>query len=98
MDVVGYFAAHGHSARIKMFHCVRADLTGTDCPYELALVPKETIKGDYFTISASGVVQVRGEGCCWRSGVFWRSILLVWVSHYKHRVMRERFQTVLFIK
>ena len=63
MDVVGYYATYGHSARIKMFHCMRADLTGTDCPYELVVVPKEASKGDYHTVSASGIVQVirRGE-------------------------------------
>ena len=65
MDVVSYFATHGHGARIKMFHGVRADLSGTDCPYELIVVPKETIKGDYFTLSASGVVQVRGRKKEW---------------------------------
>ena len=62
MDVVGYYATYGHSARIKMFHCMGADLTGTDCPYELVVVPKEAIKGDYHTVSASGVVQVIMEG------------------------------------
>ena len=62
MDVVGYYATYGHSARIKMFHCMRADLTGTDCPYELVVVPKEVIRGDYYTVTAAGVVQVSGEG------------------------------------
>jgi dynein heavy chain len=62
MDVIEYYAAHGHSARIKMFHCIRADLSGTDCPYELVVIPKESIRGDYFTLSASGVVQMFADG------------------------------------
>lgn len=62
MDVVEYYATYGHGAKVKMFHCVRADLTGTDCPYELAVVPKEIIRGDYYTITASGVVMVRAAG------------------------------------
>lgn len=40
MDVVEYYASLGHGARIKMFHAQRADLTGTDCPYELVVVAK----------------------------------------------------------
>ena len=73
MDVVGYYATYGHGARIKMFHCMRADLTGTDCPYELVVVPKEAIKGDYHTVSASGVVQVGGE--VW--GYLWMDIWII---------------------
>ena len=62
MDVVEYYATYGHDARIKLFHCVRVDLTGTNNPYELGLMPKETIQGDFYTISPSGVVQVRSDG------------------------------------
>ena len=40
MDCIEYFAAYGHGARVKMFHTVRVDLTGTDCPYELAVGAK----------------------------------------------------------
>ena len=40
MDCIEYFAAYGHGARVKMFHTVRVDLTGTDCPYELAVCAK----------------------------------------------------------
>lgn len=51
----------GHGARIKMFHALRANLANTDCPYELVVVGKDQIHGgDYYTISASGVVQVFG--------------------------------------
>lgn len=44
MDMVEYFAALGSSARIRMFHARRADLTGTDCPYELAIAAKEQLQ------------------------------------------------------
>ncbi len=60
MDIVEYYASYGHGASVKMFHCLRADLTGTDCPYELVVTSKEAIRGDYYTMSASGVVQVSG--------------------------------------
>ncbi|GAX74205.1 hypothetical protein CEUSTIGMA_g1654.t1 [Chlamydomonas eustigma] len=62
MDIISYYATFGHSAKIKMFHCIRANLTGTDCPYELVMVPKETIRGDYYTMTASGVVQMFQSG------------------------------------
>lgn len=39
-DVIEYYACLGHSARVKMFHAARADLTGTDCPYELVVMAK----------------------------------------------------------
>ncbi|GFH11917.1 uncharacterized protein HaLaN_07502 [Haematococcus lacustris] len=62
MDVVEYFAANGHGARVKMMHAVRSDLTGTDCPYELVVTAKEVIAGDYYTMSASGVVHMHADG------------------------------------
>lgn len=61
MDVIEYYAVYGHNAKIKLFHAIRADSSGTGCPYELMIVPKEHISGNYFTISASGVVQMFGD-------------------------------------
>ncbi len=53
---------HLNKKHLSSFSSCRADLTGTDCPYELVVVPKEMIQGDYYTMSAAGVVMVRGEG------------------------------------
>ncbi len=66
MDVVAYFATLGHGARIKMFHAVRANLTNTDCPYELVVVPKVRAGR---TAHAAGRVQQRDAGGCREPGM-----------------------------
>lgn len=59
MDVVQYYATYGHIARIKMFHCIKLRSSGLVSPYELVVVTKDVLTSrDYYTMSASGVVQV----------------------------------------
>jgi len=40
MDVILYFAAQGHLARIKLFHAVRDHPFGSPCPYDLMVCSK----------------------------------------------------------
>ncbi len=59
VDVVEYYSTHGRAARVKMFHLVHNANSPTDSPYDLLVVNKGQIRGDYFTMSAAGVVMVR---------------------------------------
>ncbi|GLC41774.1 hypothetical protein PLESTM_001238200 [Pleodorina starrii] len=66
-DVIEYYARYGHDAKVKMFHCVKAHPHGTGSPYDLAVVAKEALPAprpgnSYYTMSASGVVQVFADG------------------------------------
>ena len=63
MDVIEYYATYGHEAKVNLFHAVAMhNHNGMGSPYDLLVVPKDRIRKDYFTISASGVVQVRVAG------------------------------------
>jgi len=62
MDAILYFAAQGHMARIKLFHAIRGNPSGSPGPYDLLVCSKESIAGEYFTISASGVVHMCEDG------------------------------------
>lgn len=61
--MIEYYARYGHEAKVKMFHCVKANPHGTGSPYDLLVVAKEALPPprtgtSYYTMSASGVVQV----------------------------------------
>lgn len=46
MDVILYFAALGHTARIKLFHAVRGHPSGpSSCPYDLLVCSKVGLGG-----------------------------------------------------
>ncbi|KAF5830265.1 dynein heavy chain, N-terminal region 2-domain-containing protein [Dunaliella salina] len=62
MDAILYFAAQGHMARVKLFHAIRGSPSGSPGPYDLLVCSKESIAGEYFTISASGVVHMFEDG------------------------------------
>ncbi|KXZ49087.1 hypothetical protein GPECTOR_23g2 [Gonium pectorale] len=61
-DVIEYYARYGHDARVKLFHCLKANPHGAGSPYDLTVVAKESLPAarhgsSYYTMSASGVVQ-----------------------------------------
>lgn len=61
--MIEYYARYGHDARVKMFHCVKSHPNGAGSPYDLTVVAKEALPlpkagSIYYTMSASGVVQV----------------------------------------
>ncbi|PNH03664.1 Dynein heavy chain 7, axonemal [Tetrabaena socialis] len=66
-DVIEYYARYGHDARIKMFHCVKSNPHGAGSPYDLTVLAKEALPpprpgNSYYTMSASGVVQIFADG------------------------------------
>jgi hypothetical protein len=57
MDAVEYFGVLGHNARMRLFHALPANLTNTDCPYELRLVPKAcTVHEQQADLCGSGAI------------------------------------------
>ncbi|GIL89772.1 hypothetical protein Vretifemale_17476, partial [Volvox reticuliferus] len=66
-DVIEYYARYGHDAKVKMFHCIKAYPHGAGSPYDLTVVAKEALPApkpgnSYYTMSASGVVQIFADG------------------------------------
>ena len=66
-DVIEYYAKFGHDAKVKMFHCIKANPHGAGSPYDLLVLAKEALPppragSSYYTMSASGVVQVGRSG------------------------------------
>ncbi|KAG2482389.1 hypothetical protein HYH03_018685 [Edaphochlamys debaryana] len=66
-DVIEYYARYGHDAKVKMFHCVKSNPHGAGSPYDLTVLAKEALPhpragGSYYTMSASGVVQIFADG------------------------------------
>ncbi len=64
--MIEYYAKFGHDAKVKMFHCIKAHPHGAGSPYDLLVLAKEALPppragSSYYTMSASGVVQVGGE-------------------------------------
>ncbi|KAG2436335.1 hypothetical protein HXX76_006644 [Chlamydomonas incerta] len=66
-DVIEYYAKFGHDAKVKMFHCIKANPHGAGSPYDLLVLAKEALPppragSSYYTMSASGVVQIFADG------------------------------------
>ncbi len=60
-QAISFFAKHGHNTPIKFVNCKRKPVPGDQYrPYDLVKIDEEVkeLDGDYFTISAQGVVQI----------------------------------------
>ena len=66
-DAISFFAKNGNTTPVKFLYCVKAPPEKCEFrPYDLVVVPEKEVSGEYYTISAQGVVHVvpklRGEG------------------------------------
>ena len=65
-QAISFFAKHGHNTPIKFVNCKRKPVPGDQFrPYDLVITgdDEKALEGEYFTISAQGVVHVsRAEG------------------------------------
>eukprot|EP00201_Polytomella_parva_P019465 CAMPEP_0175041300 /NCGR_PEP_ID=MMETSP0052_2-20121109/1829_1 /TAXON_ID=51329 ORGANISM="Polytomella parva, Strain SAG 63-3" /NCGR_SAMPLE_ID=MMETSP0052_2 /ASSEMBLY_ACC=CAM_ASM_000194 /LENGTH=471 /DNA_ID=CAMNT_0016303781 /DNA_START=98 /DNA_END=1509 /DNA_ORIENTATION=- len=62
LDAIEYFAKYGHEAKVKLFHCVKTAPYKSGSPYDLTVVSKENIRGNYYTMTAAGVVHIYNDG------------------------------------
>ena len=60
-QAIAFFAKHGHNTPIKFVNCKRKPVSGDQFrPYDLVIIgdDEKALEGEYFTISAQGVVHV----------------------------------------
>jgi len=60
-QAISFFAKHGHNTPIKFVNCKRKEVSGDQFrPYDLVKIDgdEKALEGEYFTISAQGVVQI----------------------------------------
>ncbi|KAI8468855.1 MAG: dynein heavy chain, N-terminal region 2-domain-containing protein [Monoraphidium minutum] len=58
-DAVAFFGRHGQDSPVKFFYCVRAPEGPRFRPYDLVVVGREEVRGEYFTVSSTGIVRIR---------------------------------------
>ena len=98
-DVVEFYARRGQDSGVKFFYCVPAPTGLTFRPYDLVVTTREEAHGgEYFTMSASGVVQIRpGEQSEFTQLGEWmrhKSIfnVLTRMRFFKHYLVYKRFK------